>query len=84
VVAHTYRDTAGHRIVLLQADQSFPTAVGAHHSAASHTWVTEVDGVVLCCADRPTPLLLIGQDRALVLLAASPLGLDLRGHGSSP
>ena len=84
VVAHRYQDSAGHRIVLLQADQSFPTAVGAHHAAASHTWVTEVDGVVLFCADRPAPLLLVGQDRALVLLAASRLGLDIRGHASSP
>jgi hypothetical protein len=64
VVAHLYRDTAGHCIVLLQADQSFPTAVGAHHPAGSHTWVTEVDGVVL--------------------LAASRLGLDIRGHEGSP
>jgi uncharacterized OsmC-like protein len=32
--------------------------------------VTEVDGVVLFCADRPAPLLLVGQDRALVLLEA--------------
>lgn len=84
VVAHRYQDSAGHRILLLQADQSFPTAVGAHHAAASHTWVTEVDGVVLFCADRPAPLLLVGQDRALVLLAASRLGLDIRGHASSP
>jgi hypothetical protein len=44
--------------------QSFPTAIGAHHPAGSHTWVTEVDGVVL--------------------LAASRLGLDIRGHEGSP
>jgi predicted anti-sigma-YlaC factor YlaD len=84
VVAHLYRDTAGHRIVLLQADRSFPTAVGAHHPPGSHTWVTEVDGVVLFCADRPAPLLLVGQDRALVLLAAGRLGLDIRGLDGSP
>ena len=84
VVAHTYQDTAGHRIVLLQADQSFPTAVGAHHPAGSDTWVTEVDGVGLFCADRPTPSLVLGQDRAQVLLAAARLGLDTHGHAGTP
>jgi hypothetical protein len=84
VVAHTYQDTAGHRIVLLQADQSFPTAVGAHHPAGSATWVTEVDGVGLFCADRPTPSLVLGQDRAQVLLAAARLGLDTHGHAGTP
>jgi hypothetical protein len=84
VVAHTYQDPAGHRILLLQANQSFPTARGAHHPAGSHTWVTEVDGVVLFCADRPTPSLVLGQNRAQVLLAAARLGLDTRGHVGTP
>jgi predicted anti-sigma-YlaC factor YlaD len=75
VVAHTYQDPAGDRVVLLQADRSFPTAVGAHHPAGSDTWISEVDGVVLFCADRPAPSLLVGQDRAKVLLAAAGLGL---------
>jgi hypothetical protein len=84
VVAHTYQDPAGHRIVLLQADRSFPTAVGAHHPAGSDTWVTEVDGVVLFCTDHPTPSLVLGQDRALALRAASRLGLDLPGQEGGP
>jgi len=75
VVAHTYQDPGGHRVVLLQADRSFPTAVGAHHPAGSDTWISEVEGVVLFCADRPAPSLVVGQDRALVLLAATRLGL---------
>ena len=75
VLAHTYQDPAGHRVVLLQADRSFPTAVGAHHPAGSDTWMTEVDGVVLFCADRPAPSLVVGQDRAKVLVAAARLGL---------
>jgi hypothetical protein len=37
--------------------------------------VIEVDGVVLFCADRPAPSLEVGEDRALVLLAADRLGL---------
>lgn len=75
VVAHTYQDPAGDRVVLLQAYRSFPTAVGAHHPAGSDTWITEVDGVVLFCADRPAPSLVVGQDRAKVLVAAARLGL---------
>jgi predicted anti-sigma-YlaC factor YlaD len=75
VVAHTYQDAAGHRVVLLQADRSFPTAIGAHHPVGSETWMTEVDGVVLFCADRPAPSLVLGQDRAKVLVAAARLGL---------
>src|SRR5215211_7526314 len=84
VVAHTYQDPAGHRILLLQADRSFPTAVGAHHPAGSDTWVSEIDGVVLFCTDHPTPSLVLGQDRAIVLRAASRLGLDLRGQEGGP
>ena len=75
VLAHTYQDPAGHRVVLLQADRSFPTAVGAHHPAGSDTWISEVEGVVLFCADRPAPSLVVGQDRATVLVAAARLGL---------
>ena len=74
-VAHTYQDPAGDRVVLLQADRSFPTAVGAHHPAGSDTWMSEVEGVVLFCADRPAPSLVVGQDRAQVLVAAARLGL---------
>jgi hypothetical protein len=66
---------AGDRVVLLQADRSFPTAVGAHHPAGSGTWMSEVEGVVLFCADRPAPSLVVGRDRAKVLVAAARLGL---------
>jgi hypothetical protein len=74
VVAHTYQDPAGDRVVLLQADRSFPTAVGAHHPG-SDTRISEVEGVVLFCADRPAPSLVVGLDRAKVLVAAAGLGL---------
>ena len=40
------------------------------------TWIAEVDGVVVFCADRPAPSLVVGQDRAEVLLAAQRLGLS--------
>jgi hypothetical protein len=74
VVAHTYQDAAGHRVVLLVAERPFPTAVGARHDAAG-SWIAETGGVVLFCADDPAPSLLMGPDRARVLLAADRLGL---------
>jgi Putative zinc-finger len=75
VVAHDYRDAAGHQVTLLLADRSFPEAVGATHPPGAAIWVAEVDGVAVLCADRPSPSLLVGRGRAEVLLAASRLGL---------
>jgi hypothetical protein len=76
VLAHTYQDAAGHRVVLLQADRRFPEAAGARLMPGGVTWIAEVDGVVVFCADRPAPSLVVGQDRAEVLLAAQRLGLS--------
>jgi hypothetical protein len=76
VLAHTYQDAAGHRVVLLRADRLFPEAAGARPMPDGATWIAEVDGVVLFCADRPAPSLVVGQDRAEVLLAAQRLGLS--------
>jgi hypothetical protein len=75
VTAYVYQDQAGHRVTLLRASRSFPTAAGARHQPTAAMWVAEVDRVVLLCADRPWPALLIGQDQAEVLLAADQLGL---------
>jgi anti-sigma factor RsiW len=75
VVAHDFRDAAGSQVTLLLADRSFPEAVGARHPPGADIWVAEVDGVAVLCADRPSPSLLVGRDRAAVLLAASRLGL---------
>jgi anti-sigma factor RsiW len=75
VVAHDYRDAAGRQLTLLLADRSFPEAVGAWHPPGAAIWVAEVNGVAVLCADRPSPSLLVGPDRAQVLLAASRLGL---------
>jgi hypothetical protein len=75
VVAHDYRDAAGREVTLLRGDRSFPEAVGAGHPPGTAIWVAEVDGVAVLCADRPSPSLLVGRDRAEVLEAASRLGL---------
>jgi hypothetical protein len=76
VLAHSYQDAAGHRVVLLQGDRLFPEAAGARPMPNGATWIAEVDGVVLFCADRPAPSLVVGQDRAEVLRAALRLGLS--------
>jgi Putative zinc-finger len=75
VVAHAYRDLAGHRLVLLVAGRPFPQAVGARHASSGATWTAQVDGAVLFCADHPAPSLVVGADRAEVLAAAQRLGL---------
>jgi len=75
VTAYVYQDQAGHRVTLLRASRSFPTAAGARHQPTAAVWLAEVDRVVLLCADRPWPALLVGQNRAEVLLAADQLGL---------
>ena len=76
VVAHSYEDAAGHRVVLLRAERLYPEATGARPMPGGATWIAEVDGVVLFCAERPAPSLVVGQDRAEVLLAARRLGLS--------
>ena len=76
VVAHSYEDTEGHRVVLLRTERLFPEAAGARPMPGGATWIAEVDGVVLFCAERPAPSLVVGQDRAEVLLAARRLGLS--------
>jgi Putative zinc-finger len=75
VVAHDYRDPAGRRVTLLVADRSFPEAVGARHPPGAQTWTVEVDEVVLLCAERPSPSLLLGADHDVVVAAAARLGL---------
>jgi Putative zinc-finger len=80
VVAHTYQDAAGHRVVLLVSDRVFPEAAGARPRPAGGAWMAEVDGVVLYCAEHPAPSLVVGQDRAEVLLAADRLRLDGAGR----
>jgi hypothetical protein len=76
VVAHRYQDAAGHRVVLLRADREFPEAAGARAMPGGATWIAEVNGVVLFCANRPAPSLVVGQDGTEVLLAARRLGLS--------
>jgi hypothetical protein len=80
VVAHTYQDAAGHRVVLLVSDRTFPEAAGASPRPAGSAWMAEVNGVVLYCAEHPEPSLVVGQDRAEVLLAADRLRLDGAGR----
>jgi Putative zinc-finger len=75
VVAHTYQDSAGRLVLLLQARRSFPQAHGASHQPTDAVWTATLDGVALFCADHPAPSLLLGDDPAEVLAAAQRLGL---------
>ncbi len=75
VTAHSYVDSAGHEVVIYQADRTFPVAEGAEHTPGGETWTAEVEGAVLFCADDPVPSLVVGDDRKEVALAATELGL---------
>jgi anti-sigma factor RsiW len=75
VVVHAYRDPAGHKVVVYQADRTFPVADGAEHSGDGRTWTAATDGAVLFCADDPIPSLVVGDDEREVTLAVRELGL---------
>lgn len=75
VVAHAYRDPAGHEVIVYQADRTFPVADGAEHSSDGRTWSAATDGVALYCTDHPIPSLVVGDDEREVNLAARELGM---------
>lgn len=75
ITAHEYLDPAGHKVVVYQADETFPLAREAEHDSDGRTWTAEVDGTVLFCADHPIPSLVVGDDAKEVALAADELGL---------
>lgn len=72
---HLYRDAAGHVVSVLQAARPFPAARGAVHRPDGHSWTVTVGGVVLFCADRPTHVLVAGDDAGEVALAVRLLEL---------
>jgi hypothetical protein len=75
VVVHSYEDPAGHRVDVYQSSEPFPTAAGADHSIDGRTWRANSDGLVLFCADEPTPSLVVGDDGRELALAVDRLGL---------
>jgi hypothetical protein len=75
LVVHEYVDPAGHIVTVYQSDSTFPVARGAEHNASGRTWSVTLEDVVLFCADRPVPSLVIGDDAREVRLASIELGL---------
>ena len=75
VVAHVYRDAAGHTVVVYQGEETFPVAGGADHAPDGATWTARVGNAVLFCADKPVPSLIVGDDLPEVSLAVAELGL---------
>lgn len=75
MIAHEYADPAGHRVIVYRSEGRFPVAGGAEHSPDGETWTARDGDVVMFCADRPAPSLLIGDDEREVKLAAAELGL---------
>jgi hypothetical protein len=75
VVVHSYEDPAGHRVDVYQSSEPFPVAAGAEHSSDGRTWRANNDGLLLFCAEEPTPSLVVGDDGRELVLAVDRLGL---------
>jgi hypothetical protein len=75
VVVHSYEDPAGHRVDVYQSSEPFPTAAGAEHSSDGRTWKANSNGLVLFCADEPTPSLVVGDDGMELAMAVDRLDL---------
>ncbi|MDQ3661914.1 MAG: hypothetical protein M3454_12820 [Actinomycetota bacterium] len=75
MVVHEYVDPTGHIVTVYRSDSTFPVARGAEHNASGTTWSANLNDVVLFCADRPVPSLVMGDDAREVRLASIELGL---------
>jgi len=68
VTAYAYRDTAGRDLLVYLSREAFPTALGAQRlSGPDGPWIATTEGVTVLCARSPHALLVLGQDRQLVL-----------------
>ncbi len=77
VTAFSYRDSAGRDAMVYLFAQPFPTAVGARqlagHERPDGPWVATTRGVTVLCGRSPHALLVLSQDRQLVLDIADVL-----------
>ena len=77
VTAFSYRDPAGRYVMVYLSAQPFPTAVGARrlagHNRPDGPWVATSGGITVLCARSPHALLVLSQDRQLVLDIANVL-----------
>ena len=76
VTAFAYRDSAGRDLTVLLSRAPFPTALGARRLAgADGPWIATAQGVTVLCARSPHALLVLSQDRALVMATAAAMRL---------
>ena len=76
VSAFAYRDSAGRDLTVYLSREPFPTAVGATRlTGADGPWVAVEKGVTMLCARSPHALLVLSQDRALVMATAAAMRL---------
>lgn len=50
---HTYTDPAGHRLLVVTSPRPFPRAHGAREIDPAPSWIADIDGTTMICADRP-------------------------------
>lgn len=75
-VVHRYRDAAGHRLMLVSSTEQFPRADTAQTVGPGPSWIADIDGAVMFCADRDgLSWLVITDSRAQALAAGRAVGL---------
>ena len=76
VTAYSYEDATGRDLLVYLSREAFPTALGAQRlTGPDGPWITTTEGVTVLCARSPHALLVLGQDRQLVLDVARALAV---------
>jgi len=76
VTAYSYEDATGRDLLVYLSREAFPTALGAQRlTGLDGPWITTTEGVTVLCARSPHALLVLGQDRQLVLDVARALAV---------
>jgi len=75
-IVHRYGDDAGHRVMLVSSTRPFPRADDAQTMGPGTSWIAEINGAVMYCADRDgLSWLVIADSRDRALSAGRAVGL---------
>lgn len=73
---HTYRTPAGRLLLVITSPRRFPRAVDARGIEPAPSWIADIDGTTMLCADQPgTSWLAVAATSGDALTAGRALGL---------
>lgn len=73
---HTYTNPAGHRLLIVASPRPFPRAHGAREINPPPSWIADIDGTTMICADQPgVSWLAVAANSGDALAAGRALGL---------